>query len=107
MQDGFHAERPGANPVTKGSPKDAAVAVAFADRDGVQRRGVLGLSRHRSKTWRPSGGYMGSSRVTGYGDVWMTWGGWGQGDSDSPERAAVASGRVADPDTVPAPLVDT
>ena len=89
----------------KQTGKDAAFAVAFEDRDGVQRRGVLGLCRHHSDTWRRSGGYMGSSRVTGDRDVWMTWGGWGPADSDSPERA-VAGGWVADPSAVSARLVD-
>lgn len=36
----------------------------------------------------------------------MTWGGWGPGDSDSPERA-VAGGWVADPTAVSARPVDT
>jgi hypothetical protein len=89
----------------KKAGKDAAFAVAFEDRNGVQRRGLVGLCRHHSDTWRPSGGYMGSTRVTGDEDVWMTWGGWGSGDSDSPERS-VAGGWVADPTAVCARLVD-
>ena len=60
----------------KHAGKDAAFAVAFEDRDGVRGRGLVGLCRHHSKTWRQSGGFMGSSRVTGPRDVWMTWGGW-------------------------------
>jgi hypothetical protein len=83
--------------------KDAAVAVAFEDRDGVQRRGLIGLCRHHSKKWQPSGAFMGSARVTGDRDVWMTWGGWGP--SDSQDRA-VAGGWVADPDAVSVRLVD-
>lgn len=82
---------------------DAAFAVAFEDRDGVQRRGVLGLSRHHSDTWQPSGGFMGNARPSGDRDVWMTWGGWGPGDSPT----AVAGGWVADPAAVTARLVDT
>lgn len=83
--------------------KDAAVAVAFEDRDGVQRRGLIGLSRHQGSVWRPSGGFMGTARVTGDRDVWMTWGGWGPADS---KARAVAGGWVADPAAVSARLVD-
>ncbi len=88
----------------KRAGKDAAFAVAFEDRDGVQRRGVLGLCRHHSDTWQPSGGFMGRARVTGDREVWMTWGGWGGGESN--ERA-VAGGWVADPAAVSARLIDT
>lgn len=83
---------------------DAAFAVAFEDRNGLQRRGLVGLCRHHGKTWQRSGGFMGSSRVTGPRDVWMTWGGWGPGDSS--ERA-VAGGWVADLTAVSAQLIDS
>ena len=89
----------------KKAGKDAAFAVAFEDRNGAQRRGLVGLCRHHSDNWLPSGGYMGSSRVTGERDVWMTWGGWGSGHSESSERS-VAGGWVADPAAVRARLVD-
>jgi hypothetical protein len=83
--------------------KDAAYAVAFEDRDGVQRRGVVGLRRHDGGVWLPIGGFMGSARVTGGRDVWMTWGGWGSGEGSTragfggwvADRAAV-SARVTD-----------
>lgn len=88
----------------KRAGKDAAFAVAFEDRDGVQRRGVLGLRRHHGGTWQPSGGFMGSARVTGDRDVWMTWGGYGSGES---KRRAVAGGWVADPAVMSARLIDT
>lgn len=84
--------------------KDAAFAVAFENRDGAQRRGLVGLCRHHSKSWQPSGGFMGSTRVTGPRDVWMTWGGWGPATS---QERAVAGGWVADPAAVAARLVDT
>ena len=87
----------------KSAGKDAAFAVAFEDRDGVQRRGVLGMCRHHSDTWRSSGAFMGSARVTGDRDVWMTWGGWGPADG---RERAVAGGWVADPAAVSARLVD-
>jgi hypothetical protein len=89
----------------KQAGKDAAFAVAFEDRNGVQRRGLIGLCRHHSKTWQRSGGFLGSSRVTGPRDVWMTWGGWGSAD-ESPERA-VTGGWVADPTAVSARLIDS
>ena len=88
----------------KRAGKDAAFAVAFEDRRGLQRRGLVGLCRHHSKTWHPSGGYMGSVHVTGPRDVWMTWGGWGP--SNSTERA-VAGGWVADSAAVSARLSDS
>lgn len=84
--------------------KDAAFAVAFEDRRGLQRRGLVGLCRHHSETWQASGGYMGSVHVTGPRDVWMTWGGWGPGNST--ERA-VAGGWVADSAAVVARLSDS
>jgi hypothetical protein len=84
--------------------KDAAIAVTFENRDGAQRRGLVGLCRHHSKSWQPSGGFMGSSRTTEPGDVWMTWGGWGPGTS---QERAVAGGWVADPAAVTARLIDT
>lgn len=86
----------------KRAGKDAALAVAFEDRDGVQLRGVLGLYGHHD-AWELSGSFMGSVRVTGDRDVWMTWGGWGPGDS----QMAVAGGWVADPAAVSARLVDS
>jgi hypothetical protein len=88
----------------KSAGKDAAFAVAFEDRDGVQRRGVLGMCRHKSDEWRSSGAFMGSARVTGDRDVWMTWGGWGP--ADERRERAVAGGWVADPTAVSARLVD-
>jgi hypothetical protein len=89
----------------KKAGKDAAFAVAFEDRDGLQRRGLVGMCRHHGKTWQRSGGFMGSSRVTGPRDVSMTWGGWGPA-GDSTERA-VAGGWVADPTAVSAQLIDS
>jgi|1186.fasta_scaffold104695_2 hypothetical protein len=77
----------------KRSGKDAAFAVAFEDQDGVQRRGLVGICRHHGNRWRPSGGFMGSARVTGERDIWMTWGGWGPGDR---HERAVAGGWVGD-----------
>jgi hypothetical protein len=88
----------------KHAGSDAAFAVAFEDRDGVQRRGVIGLCNHDGGAWRPSGGFMGSARVTGDPDVWMTWGGWGPGDS---RESAVIGGWVADPDAVSVRLIDS
>lgn len=89
----------------KHAGKDAVFAVAFEDHKGVQRRGLIGLCRHHGKTWQRSGGFIGSSRVTGPADVWTTWGGWGPGD-DSPERA-VAGGWVADSTAVYGQLIDS
>jgi hypothetical protein len=82
--------------------KDAAYAVAFEDRDGALRRGVVGLCRHDG-VWRPSGSFMGSARVTGDRDVWMTWGGWGPGQGR--ERAGFG-GWVADAAAVSARVTD-
>lgn len=42
----------------KHAGKDAAVAVAFEDHDGIQRRGVLGLCGHHGDIWRPSGAFV-------------------------------------------------
>src|SRR4051794_11409584 len=42
--------------------KDAAYAVAFEDRDGVERRGIIGLRRLEGGGWSPSGSFMGSVR---------------------------------------------
>ncbi|MGH3480365.1 MAG: hypothetical protein ACRDQD_26460 [Nocardioidaceae bacterium] len=81
---------------------EAAIAVAFDDQNGVQRRGVLALRKDSDETWRPSGGFMGSTRPTGEGDVWMTWGGWG-GDS---REMTVLGGWVADPAAVAARATD-
>jgi len=87
----------------KHAGKDAAFAVAFEDRNGVQRRGVFGLHKHPGGVWRRSGGgFMGSARITGDRDVWMTWGGWG---GDSRERA-VYGGWVADLTAVSARATD-
>lgn len=86
----------------KRSGKDAAFAVAFENRDGVPRRGLIGMCRHHSELWQPSGAFMGSARVTGEDDVWMTWGGWG---GDSRERT-VFGGWVADPHAVAARALD-
>jgi hypothetical protein len=83
--------------------KDAAYAVAFEDRNGVQRRGIIGLRRHDGGVWRPSGVFMGSARVTGDGDVWMTWGGWGP--PEARERAGFG-GWVADAAAVSARVTD-
>jgi hypothetical protein len=88
----------------KRAGKDAAFAVAFEDHNGFQRRGLVGLCRHHGKTWEPSGRFMGSVKVTGPREVWMTWGGWGPGNST--ERA-VAGGWAADPTAVSARLTDT
>jgi hypothetical protein len=88
----------------KRAGKDAAFAVAFEDRKGLQRRGLVGLCRHHSKTWQPSGRSLGSVKVIGPRDVWMTWGGWGPGNK---AERAVAGGWVADPAAVSARLVDS
>jgi hypothetical protein len=87
----------------KRSGKDAAFAVSFEDRDGVQRRGLIGLCHHHGGVWQPSGGFIGSARVVEDRDVWMTWGGWGP--ATTKERAAVG-GWLADPSTAAARLVD-
>ena len=89
----------------KHSGKDAVFAVAFEDRDGVPRRGLIGMCRHHGdiKNWRPSGAFMGSARLTDERDVWMTWGGWGP--PGSPERA-VFGGWVADPAAASARAID-
>jgi hypothetical protein len=77
-------------------------AVAFEDNDRVQRRGVIGLCNHHGGTWRTSGGFMGSARVTGNRDLW-TWGGWGAGES---RERDVFGGWVADPSAVSARAID-
>ena len=87
----------------KRAGKDAALAVDSEDPYAVQRRGVLGFCRHHSDSWQPSGGFMGSARVTGDRYVWMTWGGWGPGDS---HERAVAGGWLADPTAESARLID-
>ena len=83
--------------------KDAAYAVAFEDRDGALRRGMVGLCRHDAGVWRPSGAFMGSARVTGDRDVWMTWGGWGPAQG---RERAVFGGWVADAAAVSARVTD-
>lgn len=88
----------------KHSGEDAVVAVSFEDRDGRPRRGLVGMCRHHSNGWEPSGAFMGSARVVGEHDVWMTWGGWGPGDA--PEHA-VFGGWVADPAAVSARATDS
>jgi hypothetical protein len=80
----------------------AAIAVAFEDKNGVRRRGVIGLRSQPDGRWRPSGSFMGSAHRTGERDVWMTWGGWG---GDSHDRA-VLGGWVADSATVIARAID-
>ena len=72
---------------------DAAFAVTFEDREGRQRQGVLGLSKHPEGMWRPSGGFMGTAHPPSERDVWITWGGWGGGS----RKRAVYGGWVADP----------
>lgn len=86
----------------KRAGKEIAFAVAFEDRDGVQRRGLVGL-RWRHGAWQECGRYMGSVHVTGDRDVWMTWGGW----SGESREWSVAGGWVADPTAVSARLIDT
>jgi hypothetical protein len=81
---------------------EAAIAVAFDDQSGVQRRGALALRRVSDETWRPSGGFMGSARATGEGEVWMTWGGWG----GTSRKMTVLGGWVADPAAVAARATD-
>lgn len=81
---------------------EAAIAVAFDDRTGWQRRGILGFRKGANDAWRPSGAFMGSARPTGDRDVWMTWGGWG-GDS---REYTVLGGWVADPAAVVALATD-
>ena len=83
--------------------KDAAYAVAFEDRDGALRRGMVGVCRHDAGLWRPSGAFMGSARVTGDRDVWMTWGGWGPAQG---RERAVFGGWVADAAAVSARVTD-
>ncbi len=83
--------------------KDTAYAVAFEDRDGAQRRGIVGLRRHDGGAWSPSGAFMGSVRVTGDRDVWMTWGSWGAGDGS---KRAGFGGWVADAAAVSARITD-
>jgi hypothetical protein len=83
--------------------KDAACAVAFEDRDGKLRRGIIGLCRHDGGVWRPSGACMGSARLTGARDVWMTWGGWGP--AQAREHAAFG-GWIADAAAVSARVTD-
>ena len=85
------------------SGKDSAFAVGFEQRDGAQRRGLVGLCRHHDRMWQPSGAFMGSVRVTGPRDVFMTHGGWGSG---GPKERAVFGGWVADPAAVTARLID-
>jgi hypothetical protein len=81
---------------------DAAFAVAFDDRSGVQRRGLIGLCGHEGR-WRQRGASLGSVHVTRDTDVWMTSGGWGvPGRSE----AAVFGGWVTDPDAEVARAVD-
>ena len=75
---------------------DAALAVTFEDRGGRQRQGVLGLSQRLGGMWRPSGGFAGTARRPGERDVWISWGGWGQGQREH----AVYGGWVADPTAV-------
>jgi hypothetical protein len=82
--------------------EDAAFAVAFEDRGGVQRRGLIGLCGHENQ-WRRRGGCMGSARTTRDTDVWMTSGGWGV---PGRTEAAVFGGWVADPDAAAARAVD-
>jgi hypothetical protein len=86
----------------KYASNEAAIAVAFDDRNGVQRLGMFGLRKDSDKTWRPSGGFMRSARPTGDADVWMTWGGWG-GES---REMTVLGGWVADPVAVAARATD-
>jgi len=86
----------------KRAGKDAAFAVAFEDRDGVERRGVLRLRRQHG-TWQPAGLFMGSVRVPGPNDVWITWGGSGPGGGNGRE---LCGGWVADPSAVRARLID-
>jgi hypothetical protein len=50
--------------------KDAACAVAFEDRGGALRRGIIGLCRHDAGVWRPSGrawAVLGSPATATYG----------------------------------------
>jgi hypothetical protein len=81
---------------------EAAIAVAFEDENGVQRRGVFALRKQPDGLWRPNGGFMGSARLPSERDVWMTWGGWG-GDS---RKRTVLGGWVADPAAVSARATD-
>jgi hypothetical protein len=83
--------------------EDAAYAVAFEDRDGVQRRGIVGLRRLEGGVWSPSGSFMSSVRVSGHRDIWMTWGGWGSGDAS---KRAGFGGWVADAAAVSARVTD-
>ena len=86
----------------KRAGKDAAFAVAFEDRERAPRRGVLRLRQHHD-TWQPSGRFMGSARVPGPSDVWITWGGSGPGGGRGRE---LCGGWVADPTAVTARLID-
>jgi hypothetical protein len=87
----------------KRAGKDAAFAVSLEDRDGAQRRGVIGLRRHHGGTWQQSGDFMGSAHVNGDRDLWMTRGGWASDDS---RERAMFGGWVADPAAVSARLID-
>jgi hypothetical protein len=78
------------------------LAVAFEDRDGGQRRGLLGL-RTDEGGWRRCGEFIGSTHVTRDSETWMTSGGWGV---PSATNAAVFGGWVADPHAVAARAVD-
>jgi len=67
------------------------------------RRGIIGLCRHDAGDWRPSGAFIGSARVTGDRDLWMTWGGWGPAQG---RERAVFGGWVADASAVSARVTD-
>jgi hypothetical protein len=87
----------------KRAGKDPAIAVGFEQGNGAQRRGLIGLCRHPDGMWQPSGAFMGSLRVSGPHDVFMTYGGWGSGGS---KERAVLGGWVADPAAETARLID-
>ncbi len=87
----------------KHSGEHAACAVSFEERNGGQRRGLIGLCRHHDGTWQPSGGVMGSPRVTDAEGVFTTCGGWGS--VGRKERAAFG-GWPAEPSAASARMVD-
>jgi hypothetical protein len=64
---------------------------------------MVGLCGHDAGVWRPSGAFMGSARVTGDREVWMTWGGWGQAQA---RERAVFGGWVADAAAASAGVTD-
>jgi hypothetical protein len=82
---------------------DAAFAVAFEDRRGRQRRGMVGLRQHADGSWRAAGSFIDIARTPDPHAVWSTWGGWTAGGW---RDHAACGGWVADPNAASARLVD-